>query len=435
MTRAEPEIGPASPQRSGPVPAAAAQTERAANSPAAAPAKPAASKSAPADAPPTPARRRRLWPLLLLIALAGTAAGGAFYWHREQQLGRQQTELVLQGNIDVRQVNLAFKVDGRIAQVSVDEGDTVAEGTVVATLDRRYFDDDLRATQARRDNSAAALARLEHGSRPEEIAEARAQVTEQRTTLARTRRDYDRSERLIGKGAVSQEVFDQTKAAFGEAEARMSYLEEALHLAEIGPRQEDIDAARAQLAAADVAVVQSQRRLDDSQLIAPSAGIVLTRAREKGAIVAAGETVYTLTLTSTVWVRTYVNERDLGHIQPGMRGDVRTDSAPNKVYRGQIGFISPKAEFTPKTVETRELRTDLVYRLRVIVDNPDGGLRQGMPVTVTLDLDPAKSNQALPEATQPEAAPSATTLPEATQSDPIIRAPTKLDQAQPPKGN
>ncbi len=121
-------------------------------------------------------------------------------------------------------------------------------------------------------------------------------------------------------------------------------------------------------------------------MIAPSDGVILTRAREKGAIVSSGETVFTLTLASPVWVRTYVNEHDLGRIHPNMPATVTTDTAPDKKYPGRIGFISPVAEFTPKTVETRELRTNLVYRLRVLVENPDNGLRQGMPVTVTLDL-------------------------------------------------
>jgi HlyD family secretion protein len=294
---------------------------------------------------------------------------------------------VLQGNIDVRQVNLAFKVDGRIATLAVDEGDAVSAGQVIATLDKRYFEDDLRVTRARRDNAAAAFARLEHGSRPEEISAARAQVAQQQATLARARLDFERNEHLVGKGAVSRENYDQTKSALGEAEARVKYAEEELRLAELGPRAEDVAAGAAELAAQEAAVIQSERRLADSDLIAPNEGSILTRAREKGAIVGAGETVFTLTLATPVWVRTYVGERDLGRIYPGMLADVRTDSAPNKSYRGRIGFISPTAEFTPKTVETREIRTDLVYRLRVVVDDPDHGLRQGMPVTVRLKLD------------------------------------------------
>ena len=156
-------------------------------------------------------------------------------------------------------------------------------------------------------------------------------------------------------------------------------------MAEIGPRREDIDAARAQLRAEEASVSQAERRLADSDLFAPGAGEILTRARERGAIVSAGETVFTLTLSSPVWVRTYVNEIDLGRVQPDMPAFVRTDSAPGKIYKGHVGFISPTAEFTPKSVETRELRTDLVYRLRIVVDNPDGALRQGMPVTVRFD--------------------------------------------------
>src|SRR5262249_48699583 len=140
------------------------------------------------------------------------------------------------------------------------------------------------------------------------------------------------------------------------------------------------------LRAKEASLSQAERRLVDSELIAPGAGVILTRARERGAIVAPGETVFTLTLSSPVWVRTYVNETDLGRIQPGMPAGVVTDSGPGNLDGGHIGFISPTAEFTPKSVETRELRTNLVYRLRVLVDNADGGLRQGMPVTVVLEV-------------------------------------------------
>ncbi|HEY1603905.1 MAG TPA: secretion protein HlyD [Pirellulales bacterium] len=339
-----------------------------------------------AAAPPVVEHRspiRFVLPALLIAA----AAGGGYAWYRFEYSVGDSSHLVIQGNIDVRQVNLAFKVDGRIASLAVDEGDTVTAEQVIATLDKKYFEDDLQRVQARRASAAAALARLENGSRPEEISSAKAQVAEQHATVARAQQDFDRAERLVNSGAVSRETFDQTKSALAEAQARLKYAEETERMAVIGPRQEDIDAGKAQLADAEAAVVQSERRLSDSELFAPSDGIILTRAREKGAIVAAGETVFTLTLASPVWVRTYVNERDLGRIRPGMLAEVRTDTAPDKPYQGRIGFISPTAEFTPKTVETRELRTNLVYRLRVVVDNPNSGLRQGMPVSVTLNLD------------------------------------------------
>ncbi|HEY2840834.1 MAG TPA: secretion protein HlyD [Pirellulales bacterium] len=367
----------------------AAETTSAASKPQAAGGKQAAvlSQSGQPEALP---RKRRPFVALLAVAATLVIAGLGYAWYRAEHPAETPGRLSLEGNIDVRQVNLAFKVDGRIESLAVDEGDVVKAGEVVATLDSSYFKDDLRVARARRASSAATLARLEHGSRPEEIASAKAQVAEQRATLARAQQDYDRAERLVSPGAVSRESFDQAKSALAESDARLKVAEENERMAVIGPRVEDIEQARAQLAVEDAAIIQIERRLADAELIAPNDGVILTRAREKGAIVSAGETVFTLTLSSPVWVRTYVNERDLGRIHPGMTAEVRTDSAPDKIYHGKIGFISPTAEFTPKTVETRELRTNLVYRLRVLVDNPDNGLRQGMPVTVELDLDEGK---------------------------------------------
>lgn len=342
-------------------------------------------QSLPCSVEEAPIPRRR-WRWMIATVLAAVGLGGAawFYFGRHE---KEESQLVLQGNIDVRQVNLSFKVEGRIETLAVDEGDPVRAGEVIATLDKRYFYDALRVERAKRDNLAAILARLEHGSRPEEIAQARAQLAQQQANLTLERANLKRGTELKESGGISKEELDVRRESVAVGEANVKYAEQALRLAEIGPRQEDIDAARAQLQQQEAVVIQSERRLADSDLIAPNDGIILTRAREKGAIVQAGETVFTLTLASPVWVRTYVNERDLGRVRPHMAAEVRTDSAPNKVYTARVGFISPTAEFTPKTVETRELRTDLVYRLRVVVDNPDGGLRQGMPVTVTLNLD------------------------------------------------
>ncbi len=165
---------------------------------------------------------------------------------------------------------------------------------------------------------------------------------------------------------------------------QLASAKEALRLAELGPRIEDVQAAEAELAAAEVEVTKAERRLADSRIIAPSRGVVLTRAREVGAIVQPGETVFTLTLSSPVWVRTYISEPDLGQVRSGAKVEVRTDGNPRHPYIGHVGFVSPTAEFTPKSVETEELRTRLVYRVRIVVDNPDGGLRQGMPVTVRI---------------------------------------------------
>jgi HlyD family secretion protein len=327
--------------------------------------------------------------MLMVLLLLGLLGGGAA-WYINNLQHKQETAIVLHGNIDVRQVNLAFKVPGRIVQLAVDEGDRVKAGQVLASLEKSYFEDEIRLARARVAAQEAVVARLENGSRPEEITQAKAVVAERRATLVHRQRSLARSEQLAQSHAVSRQELDNDRAAVEEAEARLQQAQDALRLLELGPRTEEIAAARAQLDAENAALIEAERRLSDSQLLAPSEGVILTRVREAGAIVAAGETVFTLTLNSPVWVRTYVAEPDLGKVYPGMPATVTTDTAPDRPYPGQVGFISPVAEFTPKPVETRELRTDLVYRLRIVVENPDAGLRQGMPVTVTLPLKPAR---------------------------------------------
>lgn len=323
--------------------------------------------------------RKILIPALILVAAGAVAA-----WFLMRPGPEPAGRLVLYGNVDIRQVNLAFNVEGRIAGMQVEEGDRVAAGQVVATVESDYYDDAVRLAQARVAAQRAQLARLEAGSRPEEIALARAQVDEARAELVNAQATLGRLTQLTRREVVSEQALDDARAEELTARARLAARQESLNLAVAGPRQEDIEAARAQLRAEEATLDLVQRRRADTTLTAPEAGIILNRVLEPGAIVLPGTTVYTLALITPVWVRTYVAEPDLGRIHPGMAAEVLTDSAPGRVYRGQIGFISPVAEFTPRTVETPDLRTSLVYRLRVIVDSPDQGLRQGMPVTVRL---------------------------------------------------
>lgn len=335
----------------------------------------------PAQEAPVRPRKVRAVALGVVVVLVALA-----FWRYFSVPADGPAELLLQGNIDVRQVNLAFKVAGRIEKLAVDEGDAVKTGQVIGSLELKYFEDDLRLATAAREEAAANLDRLKNGSRPEEIEVARAQETEQRTVLQRAEQEFRRAERLATQKALSAQEFEQIEAVFREAQARLNSVAASRRLTEIGPRVEDISAGRAKLEAEKARVIISGRNLADARLIAPNDGTILTRARETGAIVQPGETIFALTLASPVWVRTYVGEPDLGSVQPGMTAAVVTDTAPQHPYTARVGFISPTAEFTPKTVETRELRTDLVYRLRVVVDDPDGGLRQGMPVTVRLQL-------------------------------------------------
>ena len=318
----------------------------------------------------------------LLLGLFALLAGGAGYWWwtKEQHSGGA---LVLQGNVEVRQVNLAFKVAGRIKELLVDEGAAVIEGQKLAALDKVYFEDSLAQARAQREQSAAVLTKMEAGNRPEEIAQAEALVAEREATLANAKVTLDRADKLLKTSVGTQKTYDDAFAIYRQAEAQLKSSRQALHLMKIGFRKEDIDLARAQLAEKDAAVQVAERQLADADLIAPSAGIVLSRVREVGAIVNAGDTVFVLSLTSPVWVRSYVSEVDLGRIRPGQEVELRSDTPGMAPLKGRIGFISTTAEFTPKTVETRELRTALVYRIRIVANDPEGVLRQGMPMTIT----------------------------------------------------
>jgi HlyD family secretion protein len=324
-------------------------------------------------------------PKTVVIGLLVAAGLGGAWWytHRNAHGG----ELVLQGNVEVRQVNLSFKVAGRIEVLHFDEGDAVRGGATLASLDKVYFRDTLAQMRAQMSQSEANYEKLKAGNRPEEIAEARALVAERDATLANAKITRSRAEALLKTPAGSQKSFDDSSAAERQAQAQLNSAKEALRLQEIGFRKEDIALAKSQLDERKANLQVAERQLADADLIAPSDGTVLSRVREVGAIVQAGETVYVLSLTSPVWVRTYVAEPDLGRIKPGMDVSVHTDLPGGKVYSGKVGFISTAAEFTPKTVETTELRTALVYRIRVVVNGRSDELRQGMPVTI--DLKPA----------------------------------------------
>jgi HlyD family secretion protein len=319
--------------------------------------------------------------LIVVGLLLAAGAAGAWWW-----MNRQMPEgpIQLTGNVEVRQVNLGFKVAGRIQSLKVDEGDSIAEGQVLAQLEKVYFEDSIAQLTAQRDQAKANLAKMVAGNRPEDIAQAEASVKEKEATLANAKITFDRADQLLRSAVGTRKAYDDAQAAHREAEARLNSAHEALRLMRAGFRIEDIDAARAQLAEREAALQVAQRQLADADLLAPSRGVVLSRVREVGAIVAAGETVFVLSLTDPVWVRSYVSEVDLGRIKPGMEVSVRIDTPGTPVLKGRIGFISTAAEFTPKTVETKELRTALVYRIRIIVEDAGDILRQGMPVTVSV---------------------------------------------------
>lgn len=318
--------------------------------------------------------------LLLAGVLVLAAAGAAVIWHVLES--RRSNQLTLYGNVDIRQVDLGFRVDGRIARVLADEGDTVRPGQALACLDADLLRQQRDQAAAGLAGQKADLARLERGYRVEEIAQARASVSAATAVAENARINLKRVSAMRASNAVSQKELDNARSTARESEARLRSAQDQLAMLLSGYREEEVLAQRAAVAAAAAELARAEIRLQDATLLAPQKGVILTRAREAGAIVQAGQTVYTLTLTDPVWLRAYVDEPNLGRIKPGMAVRVAVDAAPGKTFPGAVGFISPTAEFTPKTVETREVRTALVYRLRIQVRDPENVMRQGMPVTV-----------------------------------------------------
>jgi HlyD family secretion protein len=325
--------------------------------------------------------KRKLPALLLLIAFL---TGGAYYWNRQRQEPATKDLLTLYGNVDIRKVDLGFRVGGKVSAIAFEEGNRVQSGQDIAHLEDTPYQDELKLALAQQEQAAANLAKMEAGSRPQEIAQAEALVRERQATASNLEIERQRMETLLKSHAIARELFDNVDANLTEAKARLATAQEGLKLAREGFRAEDIKAARASLQAAEAHTATAHTRLDDTVCKAPDTGIILTRVVEPGAIVNTGQTVLTLSLDSPVWIRAYIEEPNLGHIFPGMAAQVITDSRPQQPYTGHVGSISPEAEFTPKTVQTQELRTRLVYQVRIIADNPDHGLRQGMPVTIKL---------------------------------------------------
>lgn len=325
--------------------------------------------------------------LLLLVLLIGA---GLAYWWTHRPTTNPHT-LTIYGNIDIREVQSAFNDSGRVQKLLVQEGDRVTRGQLLAELDPTRFQDAVDRDQATVAAQEQVLARLLAGSRPEEIAAARAQVAAAQAALQNAEITWRRQEALAAQQYVPKQNADNAAAALKTAQANLDHSQQALLLAIKGPRKEDIAAARAQLQAERAALALAKRELQDTKLYAPEDGVVQDRIVEPGDMVSPATPVFTLALDNPVWVRAYLPETALGKVRLGMRARIESDSFPGKQFAGWVGFISPTAEFTPKTVQTTELRTELVYRVRVYACNPEHKLRLGMPVTVQI---PLQNNQA-----------------------------------------
>jgi membrane fusion protein YbhG len=389
--------------------------------------------------------KRFILPTVILVALAAVA--GIYSYGRLHP--KNTNTLSVSGNLELTQVDISFKVPGKLIQLNVDEGYFVKKGQVIARIDRdqvdsqrdrdeaslhnsqsqydqmetsvqwqrRTLESDVALRTAELRASQARLAALVAGSRPQEIQESRAAVADAKAQHDQALADWDRAQDLFKNDDISKQQYDQYRMRLDSTAAVLRQSDERLALVVEGPRKEDIDAARADVVRAQAAVESAENnrlelkrreqdvlahradvnraraqvamtdtQINDTVVTAPIDGVVLVKSAEVGEVLAAGTTVVTIGDIDHPWLRAYVNETDLGRIKYGQPASLTTDSFPGKSYPGRISFIASEAEFTPKQIQTNEERVKLVYRIKIDVDNRSHELKSNMPVDAEIQL-------------------------------------------------
>ncbi len=388
--------------------------------------------------------KKRIVVLLLLCAIG---AAGYYIWRSQQN--NNGNRILLSGNLELTQVDISFKIAGRLIERTVDEGTWVKKGQLIARLDplqlreqaardkaniinaqsgyqqletsiayqRATLESDIAARKADLAQASAVLDAMLTGSRPQDIQQAQAAVTDATAQLQLAQQDWERAQRLFKNEDISRQQYDQAKTKLDSAQALLHQAQERYSLVKEGPRKEDIAAQRAVVARAEAAVktaeanrlelkrkeqelVQrkaliaqstaqagiSEAQLNDTEVYTPIDGVVLVKSAEPGEVLGAGTTIVTIGDLEHPWLRGYINETDLGRIKLGQKVKLTTDSYPNKSYSGTISFISSEAEFTPKQIQTKEERVKLVYRIKIDVDNSSHELKNNMPVDAEIIL-------------------------------------------------
>jgi HlyD family secretion protein len=375
------------------------------------------------------ASKKLIIPVAVAVLVVG--AGG---WYALHLAGSDDT-LHLSGNIEAVEVAISFKIPGRVVKRYVDEGEKVFRDKPVAQLETADIEADVASARAQLQAAQAALAemqagsrpdeivssqaamekaqanyeQLKNGSRPQEIAAAEAEYRAAEEDRNHLKRDLDRDEQLqqSDSGSIAMEQVDRAYAAYrmanqryleamkrydlvkegprreeiAQSKAAMEQAQAQYRLVRDGPRKEDIEQARAKVEQAKAVLRSAETRLGYATVLSPLDGVVLSKNTEPGEYVAAGTPVVTVADINNVWLRAYVDERELGkrNIALGTPAEITTDAYPGKVYQGVVSFISSEQEFTPKTVQTSHERVKFVYRIKIDVKNPDGELKVGMP--------------------------------------------------------
>jgi HlyD family secretion protein len=388
---------------------------------------------------------------IIVLAIVVLVAAAAAYWYFSKQTAeKSKKQIMVSGNIELTEVNIAFKTSGRLMERAVNEGDRVKKGQLIARLDhdqlsaqrdsqeaalqsvtaqlaqaetslawqKENLAADIQQRKADLDSYQARLQELKNGSRPQEIEEIKAAVESAQSELDRAKRDWDRAQTLYKNDDISTAQYDQYRSRWESGNAALKQVKERQALVLAGPRQEQIDAATAQVqraraamrlaegnaleikrreqelpmrraeiarAKANLALIDSQ--ISDTTAVSPVDGVVLVKSANAGEVLAAGTSVVTIGDIEHPWLRAYINGPDLSSIKLGMKVKITTDSKSGKIHEGRLSFISSEAEFTPKQIQTQEERVKLVYRIKIDVDNPQGELKSNMPADAVIDLE------------------------------------------------
>lgn len=329
--------------------------------------------------------------VVIIVLLAVVCAAGWWFWQEEHK--EDDGTIKILGNVEIREVLLSFRVSGRVESLNFEEGERIKSGNLVAAIDNVPYAIQVQQANAALLTAKANREKMHHGYQEEDIRSAAAARDRISASLHNAETNYNRFKELYDQEVVAQKEYDDVTSTRDQLRAQLESAEAELHRLRGGYRQEDIDAADAEVEVEQSRLDSAYTSLGDTEIYAPDDGTILTRIAEPGSMVSAGQPVYSMMQAHPIQVRAYVSESQLGKVKLGMKGKVYIDSYPDEPIEGTVNFIAEDAEFTPKQVQTEDMRTDLVYRIRLLIpENPEDRLKNGMPVTVLLEEEEKKEN-------------------------------------------